>query len=116
MITDVPLYLGHSIDADPDGQPSVSAEGDRAAIARGNAVELYELPGGRLLRRIEHAAPVSAVAFEPLGRDLVSGAVDGSILITRDGGIPPEATTIITGGILLVFVLLQRAVLARRRE
>jgi WD40 repeat protein len=66
--------------------PAVSAEGDRAAIARGNAVDLYALPGGRLLRRIEHAAPVSAVAFAPMGRDLVSGAVDGSILITRDDG------------------------------
>jgi WD40 repeat protein len=66
--------------------PAVSAEGDRAAIARGNAVELYALPGGRLLRRIEHAAPVSAVAFATMGRDLVSGAVDGSILVTPDDG------------------------------
>jgi WD40 repeat protein len=66
--------------------PAVSAEGDRAAIARGNAVEVYALPGGRLLRRIEHAAPVSAVAFAPMGRDVVSGAVDGSILVTRDDG------------------------------
>lgn len=39
-----------------------------------------------------------------------------NVLITRDGGIRPETTTIITGGILLVFVLLQRAVTARRRE
>ncbi|MCS3443476.1 ABC transporter permease [Microbacterium phyllosphaerae] len=38
-----------------------------------------------------------------------------NVLITRDGGIPPEMTTIITGGILLVFVLLQRVV-TRRRE
>lgn len=38
-----------------------------------------------------------------------------NVLITRDGGIPPEMTTIITGGILLVFVLLQRAV-TRKRE
>ncbi len=33
-----------------------------------------------------------------------------NVLITRDGGIRPEMTTIITGGILLVFVLLQRVV------
>jgi WD40 repeat protein len=66
--------------------PAVSAEGDRAAIARGNAVELYALPGGRLLRRIEHAAPVSAVAFAPKGRDVVSGAIDGSLFVTRDDG------------------------------
>ncbi|GAA4192679.1 sugar ABC transporter permease [Microbacterium oryzae] len=57
------------------------------------------------------------------GAGFVLGSVIGAlvlglmnVLITRDGGIPPEATTIITGGILLVFVLLQRAVLARRRE
>jgi WD40 repeat protein len=67
-------------------RPAVSAEGDRAAITRGNTVEVYELPGRRLLRRIEHAAPVSAVAFAPMGRDVVSGAVDGSILVTRDDG------------------------------
>lgn len=39
-----------------------------------------------------------------------------NVLITRDGSISPEFTTIITGGILLVFVLLQRALTARRRE
>lgn len=38
-----------------------------------------------------------------------------TVLITRDGGIPPEMTTIITGGILLVFVLLQRVV-TRKKE
>jgi hypothetical protein len=30
--------------------PAVSGAVDRAAIARGNAVEVYELPGSRLLR------------------------------------------------------------------
>ena len=39
-----------------------------------------------------------------------------NVLITRDGGIPPEATTIITGGILLIFVILQRAVISRQQE
>ncbi|MET8355177.1 MULTISPECIES: ABC transporter permease subunit [unclassified Micromonospora] len=57
------------------------------------------------------------------GAGYVLGSVVGAlvlglmnVLITRDGGIRPEATTIITGGILLVFVLLQRALTARRRE
>jgi len=68
--------------------PAVSATGDRAAIARGNAVEIYELPGGRLLRRIPHSAAVSAVAFAGTGRDLVSGASDGSLRITRDDAAP----------------------------
>jgi serine/threonine protein kinase/WD40 repeat protein len=66
--------------------PAVSGAGDRAAIARGNTVEVYELPGGRLLRTIAHSAPVNAVAFASLGRDIISGAVDGSLLVTRDNG------------------------------
>ncbi|MBX6751793.1 MAG: sugar ABC transporter permease [Micromonosporaceae bacterium] len=57
------------------------------------------------------------------GAGYVLGSVVGAlvlglmiVLITRDGSIPPEATTIITGGILLIFVLLQRAVVGRKRE
>jgi WD40 repeat protein len=78
--------------------PVVSVAGDRAAIARGNAVEVYELPGGRLLHTIVHPAPVNAVAFASTGRDIISGAIDGSLLVARDGGalttLPPA-----TGGI-----------------
>jgi len=66
--------------------PAVSAAGDRAAIARGNSVEVYELPGGKLLRTIAHRALVNTVAFAATGRDFVSGAVDGALLITRDNG------------------------------
>ena len=66
--------------------PAVSVDGDRAAIARGSAVEVYELPGGRLVRTVAHRAPVSAVAFTSKGRDVISGALDGSVLIARDDG------------------------------
>jgi WD40 repeat protein/serine/threonine protein kinase len=66
--------------------PAVSTEGDRAAIARGNTVEVYELPGGRMLRTIAHGAAVNAVAFAPKQRAVVSGSVDGSLFITRDDG------------------------------
>jgi WD40 repeat protein len=68
--------------------PAVSAAGDRAAIARGNAVEVYELPGSKLIRTITHRAPVNAVAFASTGHDVVSGAVDGSLLVARDGHEP----------------------------
>ncbi len=57
------------------------------------------------------------------GAGYVLGSVVGSlvlglmiVLITRDGSVPPEWTTIITGGILLAFVLLQRAVTAAQRK
>jgi WD40 repeat protein len=68
--------------------PAVSAVGDRAAIARGDAVEVYELPSGRLARVIKHPAAVDTVAFASAGHDLVSGAIDGSLLVTRDGHDP----------------------------
>jgi WD40 repeat protein len=66
--------------------PAVSVAGDRAAIARGNTVEIYELPTTRLLHTIRHGAPVNAVAFASTGHDIVSGAIDGSVLITRGNG------------------------------
>jgi WD40 repeat protein len=66
--------------------PAVSAAGDRAAIARGHTVEVYELPGGRKLRTIAQGASVNTVAFASTGRDIVSGGVDGSLLIARDNG------------------------------
>ena len=57
------------------------------------------------------------------GAGFVLGSVVGAlvlglmnVLITRDGSIPAEATTIITGVILLAFVLLQRAVVRTRRR
>jgi galactofuranose transport system permease protein len=57
------------------------------------------------------------------GAGFVAGSVVGAlmlglmnVLVTRDGTIKPEMVTIITGGILLVFVVLQRAVTARQRE
>jgi WD40 repeat protein len=78
--------------------PAVSSAGDRAAIARGNAVEIYELPGGRLLRTIGHGAAVNAVAFAPAGHDVISGATDGSLLVTRDDH-EPIALPASSGGI-----------------
>jgi WD40 repeat protein/serine/threonine protein kinase len=78
--------------------PAVSSAGDRAAIARGNTVEIYALPGGQLLRTIRHPAAVNTVAFAVEGHDLVSGATDGSLLVTRDGRAP-IALPVFSGGI-----------------
>jgi WD40 repeat protein len=82
----------------------LTATGDRAAIARGNTVEVYALPSGQLLRTITHPAAVNAVAFAPAGHDLVSGAVDGSLLITRDDR-DPIALPAATGGIDVAGIL-----------
>lgn len=56
------------------------------------------------------------------GAGFVLGSVVGAltlglmnVLISRDGSIPPEMTTVITGGTLLLFVLLQRAVTRQRK-
>jgi WD40 repeat protein len=67
-------------------------------------VEIYELPGGKLLRKIEHRAEVTAIAFGRANRDLVTGAADGSLLLTRDGSesvaLPPAAGGIDAAAIL----------------
>ncbi len=68
--------------------PAVSSAGDRAAIARGKTVEIYALPGNRLVRVIAHPAAVDTVAFARTGHALVSGSVDGSLRITRDDREP----------------------------
>jgi WD40 repeat protein/serine/threonine protein kinase len=84
--------------------PAVSLAGDRAAIARGNNVEVYELPAARLLRTIRHGAPVNAVAFAVTGLDIVSGSIDGSVIITRDNGamtaLPTSSAGIDAAGFL----------------
>lgn len=56
------------------------------------------------------------------GAGYVLGSVVGAltlgllnVIIARDGGIAPELTTVITGGVLLVFVILQRLVVGRRK-
>ena len=78
--------------------PAVSSAGDRAAIARGRTVEIYGLPSGQLIRTISHPAPVNAVAFAARGHDLVSGATDGSLIVTRDDR-EPIALPVFRGGI-----------------
>jgi WD40 repeat protein/serine/threonine protein kinase len=65
---------------------AVSADGNRAAIARGNGVEVYELPAGKLLHTMMHSAAVNTVAFASSRRDVVTGAIDGSLLVSRDNG------------------------------
>ncbi|HEX4417536.1 MAG TPA: protein kinase, partial [Kofleriaceae bacterium] len=57
---------------------AVSAAGDRAAIARNHAVEIYEVPSSRLIQVIRHDAGVNVVAFAGEGRDLVSGDIAGT--------------------------------------
>ena len=60
--------------------------------------------------RLGSAQNITGIGWE-LGA-LVLGLMN--VLITRDGGIRPEMTTIITGSILLAFVLLQRIVTKKR--
>ena len=78
--------------AAPDGDfapplPAVTTGGTSAAIARGDNVDLYALPGSVLLRSVPHAAAVSAIAFSSAG-ELVSGDVAGVVLRTGAGAEP----------------------------
>jgi WD40 repeat protein/serine/threonine protein kinase len=106
------LPAATTIEGDYDSAlPAVTKTGDRAAIAQGNMVEVYALPSGQLLRTIEHPAAVNAIAFSPVGHDLISGAVDGSLLITRDDR-DPVALPKSSGGIDVVTILADGRVVA----
>jgi WD40 repeat protein len=96
--------------------PAVSAAGDRAAIAQDRAVVIYELPGGRPLRTIVHGAAVTAVAFAATGHDVISGAVDGSVLVTRDGGEPVAVPGFTAGVDAVGFLADGRPVAAAGRQ
>ncbi len=65
--------------------PAVTTEGDLAAIARGRVVQIYELPGSRLVGTVEHLAQVTAVQFGTSGHTIVIGSADGIVSVTRDG-------------------------------
>jgi WD40 repeat protein len=66
----------------------VDAAGDRAAIPTADDVAIYELPGRRIVGTVHHPAAVTTVAFAANGHDLVTGSLDGSLLVTRDGADP----------------------------
>ncbi|HEY0986436.1 MAG TPA: WD40 repeat domain-containing protein [Kofleriaceae bacterium] len=95
--------------------PAISAAGDRAAIAVGNMVAVYELPGGRLNRTISHPASVTAVAFSRTGRDIASGSADGSILFTADGHDSTTLPRLPTGIDALVLTPDRRLIVAGPR-
>jgi WD40 repeat protein/serine/threonine protein kinase len=81
--------------------PAISADGHRVAIATGNTVAIYEVPGGRQLHTVQHADVVTTVAFARTGLDLASAAADGSLLVTRDDGAS-AALPVLPGGIDVV--------------
>jgi WD40 repeat protein len=72
----------------PDPYPAVTALGDRAAVALGNTVAVFALPGGARVRTIEHPALVRALAFAPAGHDLLTASADGTLLVSRDDREP----------------------------
>jgi WD40 repeat protein len=116
LLADLPGMSAGQDDFAP-ALPAVSADGNRVAVARGNAVEIYGLPGGTLLRTVSHGAAVTAVAFAGAGRDLVSGGADGSVLLTRDGSAT-LALPLAAGGIDAAAILPDRRVVvtdARKR-
>jgi WD40 repeat protein len=97
LLAELPSTTPIEVNDFASASPVVSSAGDVAAIARGTAVQVYELPGGRLLRTVEHGAAVSAIAFAGSGRAMVSGALDGSVRVVRDDGT--ELALQATGGV-----------------
>ena len=110
LLAELPAVTATEGDYD-SALPALTNTGDRAAIVRGNTVEVYALPSGQLLRTITHPAAVNAVAFAPAGHDLVSGAVDGSLRLTRDDR-DPLVLPASPAGIDAVAILADRRIVA----
>ena len=111
LIAELPSATGAGGDFLSEAFPAVSVDGHRVAIAHGNTVSIYALPGSQLVRTVSNSAAVNVVAFAPTGHDLVTGGIDGSLIITRDdleptvmpksdGGI--DAATFLPDGRVLV--------------
>jgi WD40 repeat protein len=69
----------------PQGAPVVtaaySASGRRLLVAAGNGrVRVYDEPGERLVRTLRTRAPLTAAAFAPDGRTIVTGSTGGARL------------------------------------
>src|SRR5262249_45906342 len=86
MLAELPSSTPLKVDGFISASPAVSAPRELAAVARGTATAIYELPGGRLLHTLEHDAAVSAIAFADSGRAVVSGALDGSVHVLHEDG------------------------------
>jgi WD40 repeat protein len=65
--------------------PSVASDGTRAAIARGDRVEVYQLPGARLIETIAHPGLITVARFAPNGHVLVTASRDGTVNVSDDG-------------------------------
>lgn len=103
LLAELPAIDGGGAERVP--YPAVSPRGNRAAIASGTSAEVYELPGGRLLRTVRRGTAVTALAFD--GADLVTGDASGAVLVTRDDGTiamesgcgaPIDALAVLAGG------------------
>jgi len=77
---------------------AVSADGDRAAVAVGNTVAIYDLKSLRLVRTLGHSGTVKTVAYASTGHDLVSASVDGAVVVLR-GDSEPLALAASPGGV-----------------
>ena len=93
-------------------RPVVSSTGELAAIVHGRALDLYELPSGRLIGTIHHVAQITAVRFANEGRALVAGGKDGVLLVARDGEAEPRRVSMGSSAVDVAALLPDGRVLA----
>lgn len=76
--------LLHSLPIPPEenGAAAISPDGRWAAASTGNALQLWDLVSGQVIRRLAgHTRPVQCVAFFPGGGLVLTGSADGSLKV-----------------------------------
>lgn len=98
LIAELPAVDGKEVPV------TITSDGRLVAMARGNLIDLYDVTTGKLSRTVNQGTAVTALSFGESDHDLVSGAVDGSVLFTREGAAP-EALPKAAGAIDVVGLL-----------
>ena len=65
------------------GNPVViSGDGRLAASSDGEVVRLWSVASGEMVGELDgHTGPITSLAFDPIGSQLVSGSLDGTAVI-----------------------------------